>query len=71
LWWFGGNPDSTGADPWSFEHRLVGRAVSAKVAVPADDDNLSWRLGANVTDMDPDAKAVLVGGSNANRTCPI
>lgn len=42
-------------------------AVTAQVALPTDDSNLSWRFNANVTDMDPDAKAVLVGGSNDNR----
>jgi hypothetical protein len=68
LLWYGHEVDSAG-DPWSFQHRLVGHAaVSAQVALPSDDANLTWRLNANVTDMDPDAKAVLVGGSNDNRT---
>jgi hypothetical protein len=72
LLWYGhpiGGDSADAVDPWAFQHRLVGHAsVTAQVALPADDPNLTWRLNANVTDMDPDAKAVLVGGSNDNRT---
>lgn len=59
LLWFG-NVDA--AQPLAFRLPHEAAARSAEVELPPD-ALLTWRTGVSVTDLDPDAKAVLVGGS--------
>jgi apoptosis-inducing factor 1 len=55
---------STDALAFRLPHEDAARTV--EVALPSGDAHLTWRCGVAVTDLDPDAKAVLVGGSNDN-----